>query len=250
MAPADPGDGRGVLYLVATPIGNLADVTLRALEVLGQVHRIAAEDTRQVRKLLDRHSVRAAVLEPYHARNEARVAPRLAERLERGESIALVTDAGTPGVSDPAYLLTRAALAAGARVVPIPGPSAVLAALVASGLPTDRFLFEGFPPRRPGPRRRALERLADLPHTLVFFEAPPRLRAFLADVLAVLGDRELAVARELTKLHEEVWRGTVAGYLAEAPEAPVRGEVTVVVEGRTRTRRRAAAAGPGAEGEA
>jgi len=238
------GPESGVLYLVATPIGNLADVTLRALEILGRVDRIAAEDTRHVRKLFERHGIPAPVLEPYHARNEASVAGRLAERLRRGESLALVTDAGTPGVSDPGYRLTRAALAVGARVVSIPGPSAVLAALVCSGLPTDRFVFEGFPPRRPGPRRRALARLAELPHTLVFFEAPPRLRGFLGDVMAVLGDRPLAVGRELTKLHEEVWRGSVSAYLAVAAARPPRGEVTVVVGGRSRAEARAAGRAP------
>jgi 16S rRNA (cytidine1402-2'-O)-methyltransferase len=230
----------GILYLVATPIGNLADVTLRALEVLGQVSRIAAEDTRQVRKLFARHGITPPVLEPYHARNEAGMAGRLAERLREGESLALVTDAGTPGVSDPGYRLTRAALAVGARVVPIPGPSAVLAALNGSGLPTDRFVFEGFPPRRQGPRRRALTRLADLPHTLVFFEAPPRLRGFLGDVLAVLGDRPLAVARELTKVHEEIWRGSVSAYLTAVGAQTPRGEVTVVVGGRSRAEAREA----------
>ncbi len=227
---------RGVLYIVATPIGNLDDITLRALEVLGKVDRIAAEDTRQVRKLLDRHGIEARVLEPFHAHNEARMAGRLAARLESGESMALVTDAGTPGVSDPAYLLVKAALRVGATVEAIPGASAVLAALTSSGLPTDHFLFEGFPPRRPGARRRALVRLAELPHSLVFFEAPARLRGFLTDVLAVLGDRPLAVARELTKRHEEIWRGTVAEYL-EASLPPPRGEVTVVIAGRSRAER-------------
>jgi 16S rRNA (cytidine1402-2'-O)-methyltransferase len=169
------------------------------------------------------------------------MAGRLAERLRRGESLALVTDAGTPGVSDPAYRLTRAALEVGAPVVPIPGPSALLAALVASGLPTDRFIFEGFPPRRSGPRRRALARLKSLPHTLVFFEAPLRLRSFLGDALAVLGDRPLAVARELTKLHEEIWRGRISAYLAEAAAGAPRGEVTVVVGGRSRAEARAEA---------
>lgn len=239
-----PGDGvpdAGTLYIVATPIGNLNDVTLRALEVLARVDRIAAEDTRQVRKLLDRHGIAPRILEPYHARNEARVAGRLAAHLKSGESMALVTDAGTPGISDPAYLLTRAALELGAAVVAIPGPSAMIAALVSSGLPTDRLVFEGFPPRQSGPRRRALARLADLPHTLVFFESPIRLRKLLTDVLAVLGDRPLAVGRELTKIHEEMWRGTVAEYLRRAPADPPKGEVTVVVGGRSRAEARASA---------
>jgi 16S rRNA (cytidine1402-2'-O)-methyltransferase len=240
-----------VLYIVATPIGNLNDVTLRALEVLARVDRIAAEDTRHTRRLLDRHGVCPSVLEPYHAHNEGRMAGRLADRLRRGESVALVTDAGTPGIADPAYRLTRAALEVGAQVVPIPGPSAVLAALAASGLPTDRFLFEGFPPRRHGPRVRMLERLVDLPHTLIFFEAPSRLGALLADVEAVLGDREIAVGRELTKRYEEIWRGTVGGYLQGAMpaargagiKAGLKGEVTLAVAGQSRAAARAAARG-------
>lgn len=235
----------GTLYVVATPIGNLADVTLRALAVLGAVDRIAAEDTRRTRILLSRHGVSGRIFEPYHAHNEARVAPRLADRLRHGEAIALVTDAGTPGVSDPAYRLVRAALEAGAPVVAVPGPSAALCALVASGLPTDRFLVQGFPPRKSGPRRRMLAELADLPHTLVFFEAPPRLSGFLADVLQVLGDREIAVARELTKRFEEIWRGPATGYLAARPAKDVRGEVTVIVAGRGRKEGRAGRAGAG-----
>ncbi len=221
----------GTLFVVSTPIGNLGDITERALAVLAQVDRIAAEDTRQTRKLLARHGVHARIIEPYHAHNEARVATRLAERLRRGEAVALVTDAGTPGISDPAYRLVRAALAVGAAVVAVPGPSAVLAALIASGLPMDRFLFAGFPPRKPGPRRRELAALAELPHTLVFFEAPLRLTGFLTDVLSVLGDRQVAVGRELTKRHEEVWRGSLASYLEKKSGVMVKGEVTVVIAG-------------------
>jgi 16S rRNA (cytidine1402-2'-O)-methyltransferase len=219
--------------VVATPIGNLADVTLRALEVLRTADRVAAEDTRTTRRLLARHAIAVRSLEPYHAHNEAVMARRLAAHLAAGESLALVTDAGTPGVSDPAFTLIREALAVGAQVVPIPGPSALLAALVGSGLPMARFLFEGFPPRRPGPRRRMLQNLRSLPHTLVFFEAPPRLAGFLADVREVLGDRALAIGRELTKVHEIFWRGTVGDYLEMAP-APPRGEVTVLVAGAPR----------------
>jgi 16S rRNA (cytidine1402-2'-O)-methyltransferase len=237
--PADPspasGISPGILYVVATPIGNLADITLRALTVLRDVDRIAAEDTRTTRGLLTRHGIEHATLEPFHAHNEATMARRLAGHLAAGRSLALVTDAGTPGVSDPAFLLVREALAVGAQVIPIPGPSAVLAGLAGSGLSMARFLFEGFPPRRSGPRRRMLESLVDLPHTLVFFEAPPRLASFLADVEAVLGDRKLAIGRELTKLHETFWRGTVSGYLA-AQLPPPRGEVTVLVAGAARSR--------------
>lgn len=229
----------GTLYVVATPIGNLADVTLRALDVLGHVERIAAEDTRRTRTLLARHGVSGPILEPYHEHNEARVAPRLADRLRAGEAVALVTDAGTPGVSDPGYRLVRAALAAGAPVVAVPGPSAALCALAASGLPTDRFLVHGFPPRKPGPRRRMLAALAALPHTLVFFEAPSRILALVADVQAILGDREIAVARELTKRFEEIWRGPAGAYLATRAGREPRGEVTLVVAGLARKEARA-----------
>lgn len=230
----------GTLYVVATPIGNLADVTFRALAVLGHVDRIAAEDTRRTRTLLARHGVSGRIVEPYHEHNEARMAPRLADRLRAGEAVALVTDAGTPGVSDPGYRLVRAALAAGAPVVAVPGPSAALCALAAAGLPTDRFLVHGFPPRKPGPRRRMLAELAALPHTLVFFEAPSRVLALVADIQAILGDREIAVARELTKRFEELWRGTARAYLAARAGQEPRGEVTVVVAGLTRREARAA----------
>lgn len=224
----------GVLFVVATPIGNLADLSPRARVVLGQVDRIAAEDTRRTGRLLAAHGL-AGRLVSYHEHNEERAAARLAALLEAGESIALVTDAGTPGVSDPAYRLVRRAIAAGVRVEAVPGPSAVLAALAVSGLPTDRFVFEGFPPRRAGPRRRRLEGLAALPHTLIFFEAPWRVAKLLEVVAEVFGDdRQLAVCRELTKLHEEVWRGTVGDWLAQERDRRLRGEVTLVVGGAVR----------------
>jgi 16S rRNA (cytidine1402-2'-O)-methyltransferase len=236
----------GVLVVVATPIGNLADASPRALEALQRADRVAAEDTRRTGRLLAAHGVEAR-LDSYHDHNEARVAPRLIERLVAGESIALVTDAGTPGVSDPAYHLIRLAIDAGVRVEAVPGPSAVLVALVVSGLPMDRFVFEGFPPRKKGPLARRLEALAPLPHTLVFFEAPPRLDGFLRQTLEVLGDRPLAVCRELTKLHEEVWRGTLSGWLEGKSGKPPRGEVTVVVGGATRALRRDRRAGRSTE---
>ncbi|MGD8396355.1 MAG: 16S rRNA (cytidine(1402)-2'-O)-methyltransferase [Candidatus Eiseniibacteriota bacterium] len=230
--------GAGVLYVVATPIGNLADTSTRMLEVLGSVDRIAAEDTRRTGRFLAAHGIEGR-LESCHDHNEARKAPRLVEELVAGSSLALVTDAGTPGVSDPAYHLVRLAIDAGVRVVAVPGPSAVLTALVLSGLPMDRFVFEGFPPRRPGPLRRRLEELAELPHTLVFFETPPRLPALVRAAAATLGDRPVAIGRELTKLHEEVWRGTLEGWLAAAGDRRLRGELTVVIAGATRHWRRA-----------
>jgi 16S rRNA (cytidine1402-2'-O)-methyltransferase len=227
----------GVLYVVATPIGNLADTTARAVEVLGRVDRIAAEDTRRTRRLLSAHGI-GARLESYHDHNEDRMAPRLVRGLVAGESVALVTDAGTPGISDPAYRLIQQAIASGVRVESIPGASAVLTALVVSGLPMDRFVFEGFPPRRPGQLRRRLAALAELPHTLVFFENPARLKKFLDAVHEVLGDRPLAVCRELTKLHEQVWRGSVDEWLAASAPTELRGEITVVLGGLARTTRR------------
>jgi 16S rRNA (cytidine1402-2'-O)-methyltransferase len=220
----------GVLYLVATPIGNLEDVTLRALRVLREVDVVAAEDTRRVRALLDRHGIRNRVVS-YHEHNERARVGELLALLRSGGSVALVSDAGTPVLSDPGYELVRACVDEGIPVVPVPGPSAVTAALVASGLPTDRFLFAGFPPRRRQARRRFLADLARLPATLVLFESPRRLSACLLDLQEVAGNRRVAVCRELTKRHEEVLRGTVQEVLARLGTAPVRGEVTLVVEG-------------------
>lgn len=220
--------GAGTLYLCGTPIGNLEDVTLRALRVLGEVDLIAAEDTRHTRKLLGRYGIKTP-LTSFHAHNRTRKAPELLERLRQGASVALVSDAGMPGVSDPGSELAAQAVREGFAVVPVPGPSAVLAALVVSGLRTDRFVFEGFLPRRG--RRGALEALRGERRTVVLFEAPTRLLATLADILDVLGDRRVAVARELTKQFEEVFRGTVAEarehFTARAP----RGELTLVLEG-------------------
>ncbi len=220
----------GTLYLVATPIGNLEDVTLRALRVLRGVDLVAAEDTRQVRKLLNHYGIRQKVTS-YHEHNEHTRTPELLAALRSGRSVALVSDAGTPVLSDPGYHLVRACAEAGVPVVPVPGPSAVVAALVASALPTDRFLFLGFPPRRQPARRRFFAEVRDLGATLVLFESPQRLEACLRDLLEVLGDRRAALCRELTKVHEEVRRGTVRELLESLQERPALGEVTVVVEG-------------------
>lgn len=214
-----------VLYVVATPIGNLQDITLRALEVLRSVSLIACEDTRTTRKLLARHGIRQRLLS-YHMHNRRRRLPLLLKALEEGD-VALVSEAGTPGVSDPGADLVRSAWERGFRVVPVPGPSAVASALSVAGLPADRFTFLGFLPRR-GPERRALlERVAGLPWPLVVLEAPHRLHACLEDLEAVLGDREVAVCRELTKVHEEVYRGTLSS--ARRRFADPRGEFTLVV---------------------
>ena len=220
----DPG-----LYVVATPIGHASDITLRALRVLDAVDAIACEDTRVTAKLLAVHGISTS-LTPYHDHNAPTAGPALVERLVAGGRIALVSDAGTPLVSDPGYRLIRACVDAGVPVIPIPGPSAVLAALCVSGLPTDRFLFAGFAPPRAGLRRRWLAELATVPATLVLMESPRRLAASLADMADILGPREAVVARELTKLFEEVRRGALAE-LADhyRKAAPPKGEVTLVV---------------------
>ena len=217
------------LYLVSTPIGNAQDITLRALDVLEEATVIACEDTRVTRKLMAIHRI-STPLTPYHDHNARRVQPELIGRLKNGETVALVSDAGTPLISDPGYLLVRAAIGEGIPVTPIPGPSAMLAALVVSGLPTDRFLFVGFLPARARARRRALGELLDVKASLVFLEAPRRLAEALTDMAASLGTREAAVTRELTKKFEEVRRGTLAELAEHYRHAgPPKGEVTVVV---------------------
>jgi 16S rRNA (cytidine1402-2'-O)-methyltransferase len=217
------------LHLVATPIGNLRDITVRALEVLAAADLIACEDTRVTRKLLDHYGI-ATALTPYHDHNAAEARPKLLARLADGAAIALVSDAGTPLVSDPGYKLVRAARAMGAPVTALPGASAVLAALTVSALPTDRFFFEGFLPPKEGQRRARIAELARIPGTLVLFESGPRLAAALADLAAGLGARAAAICRELTKLHEEVRHGelpTLAQETAAAPEP--RGEIAIVI---------------------
>jgi 16S rRNA (cytidine1402-2'-O)-methyltransferase len=216
----------GTLYVVSTPIGNLEDVTLRALRVLKEAALIAAEDTRRTAKLLHRYEIRTATTS-LHEHNERQKLPALVARLRAGESIALVSDAGTPAIRDPGYRLVRAAIDQQIRVEVIPGPSAVLTALVASGLPMDTFTFLGFPPAKAKARAEWLTRMAAEPRTVVFFEAPHRIRKTLEDLARVAGDREVAIARELTKVHEEVLRGTASSLLARLPEP--RGEITVLV---------------------
>jgi len=227
--PLAPG-----LYLVATPIGNLEDITLRALRVLRSVDRIACEDTRQTRKLLDRYGITTPTISS-HEHNEAERSGQLIEELENGARIAVVSDAGTPGISDPGMVLTGAAIAAGVAVYPVPGASAVLAALVASGLGTERFSFVGFLPPKAGARRTALEELAETvaaPTTLVFCEAPHRIVETLADVEAVWGaDCRVVLGRELTKLHEEFLRGTVSTIREQlGRRESIRGEMVLLVD--------------------
>jgi 16S rRNA (cytidine1402-2'-O)-methyltransferase len=236
----------GTLHLVATPIGNLEDVTLRALRVLREADLVLAEDTRRTRILLDRHGI-AARPRSLHAHNEAAREREVLAALAAGHDVALVSDAGTPLVSDPGERLVAAALAAGHRVEAVPGASAVLAALTASGLGSARFAFLGFLPRRAGERDALLRGWRGRPETLVLFESPRRVAATLRALAAALGDRRAAVARELTKLHEEIARGSL-GELAERFAAGARGEITIVVGGAEADR--AAREGPAASGEA
>lgn len=219
----------GGLYVVATPIGNLGDISFRALETLAAAKAILAEDTRVTKILLARYGITTPLI-AYHEHNAAEMRPRVLERLSKGEALALVSDAGTPLVSDPGYKLVEAAVEAGYKVVPIPGASAVLAALVVAGLPTDRFFFEGFLPPKQTARRERLETLSTIPGTLVFFESPRRTAEMLADAHAVLGDRPAAVARELTKLFETVRRGTLSQLAAQfADEDTPKGEIVILI---------------------
>ncbi len=219
----------GMLYVVSTPIGNLEDITYRAVRVLGEADLIACEDTRQTRKLLDRYGIHKPAIS-YHEHNEAERTEDLLARLVAGEVIALVSDAGTPLVSDPGYRLVKAAIEAGITVQTIPGPSAALAALAASGLPTDAFHFDGFLPPKPGQRAKTLEALADEHATLIFYEAPHRILETLEAVEQVLGNRPVVVARELTKIHEEFLRGTAAEIRAQlSGRDSVKGEITLLI---------------------
>jgi len=221
--PLEPG-----LYLVATPIGNLCDITLRALHVLARAKTVYCEDTRQSRKLMERYALRPR-LRAYHEHNADRERPRLLAALAAGEAIALISDAGTPLISDPGHKLVREARTAGITVRAIPGPSAVVTGLTVSGLEIDRFFFEGFLPPKGAARRERLGKLTAIPGALVFYEAPGRLAATLADLAAVLGDRPATVARELTKLHEEHRTGPLPVLAAHYGDAEVRGEVVILV---------------------
>ena len=216
-----------VLYLVATPIGNLEDITLRALRVLKEVGLIAAEDTRTTRHLLDTYGIKTPLLS-YHKHSNVSRLEKLLEALEE-KDVALVSEAGTPGISDPGYELVAACVKRGIPVVPVPGPSAVVVAIAASGLPTDKFLYLGFLPRTGKERRRLLRSVVEEKATLVAFEAPHRFTKSVTDVLAVLGDRQIAVCRELTKMYEEIFRGRVSEAIDHFSEP--RGEFTIVIQG-------------------
>ncbi len=220
------------LYLVATPIGNLEDVTLRAIRVLGSVPVLACEDTRRTAILLERHGIRRPpVVFSHHEHNEDRAAAEVLAHLDAGRDVAVCSNAGYPGISDPGYAAVTRALAAGHRVEAIPGASAVPVALLVSGLATSSYTFKGFPPRRSGRRRAFLEQDRDLPHTLVFYESPFRVGGLLAEALAVLGDRRAAVCVELTKQFERVYRGWLSELAPQFAEGRIRGEVVVVIAG-------------------
>ena len=219
----------GTLYLVATPIGNLQDISLRALETLKTVDLIACEDTRHTRKLLTHFGIRAR-LTSYHEHNEQTRAEELAELLLDGKSIAVVSDAGTPAICDPSFRIVLKAHEIGARVVPIPGAVAFVNALIVSGLPSDSFFFGGFLPSKKGERRNRLEEVKAIPATLIFYETPHRIAKSLADCLEILGNRKAAVARELTKLHEEIIRGKLKELAEKFAEKPTKGEIVLVIE--------------------
>ena len=231
-APKYPAERRqnsaGCLYLVGTPIGNLEDITLRALRILKEADQIACEDTRHTQKLLAHYDIRKPLVS-YHEHNEMKRAAELAAAMEHGAKIALVSDAGMPLVSDPGHRLVGLCLQNQIPVVPIPGPSALLASLSGSGMPTEEFLFLGFLPARSGERRRAFERLRIEERTIILYEAPHRIAGSIADALDILGDRPACLAREVTKIHEEFLRGKLSEILASLKERPVRGEITLIL---------------------
>ena len=220
----------GILYVVSTPIGNLEDITLRALRVLKEVDLIAAEDTRRTRQLLTHYGIHKPLIS-YHEYNRRMRGKTLLQELREGKSIALVTDAGTPGISDPGEDLVRGAIQESIPLVPIPGPAALVSALSVSGLPTESFLFYGFLPSKAAARKKWLASLKDRPETLVFYESPRRLGSLLEDAAQILGERRVVVAREMTKVYEEVYRGTITEVLDQLGGEEVKGEVTVILEG-------------------
>ena len=220
-----------MLYLVATPIGNLSDITLRALETLREVDFVASEDTRKTGLLLKHFDISKPQI-AFHEHNEDRAGEKIIHLLQEGKSIALVTDAGTPGIADPGFTLVRRCHAADLPVTMIPGPTAFVMALVLSGLATHSFTFRGFPPRKPGKRRRFLEADQDSPYTLIYYESPHRLLAFLKDALDIFGDRPAALGNELTKLFETVQRGSLATLIVQVDEGDLRGEFTVIIAGK------------------
>ncbi len=220
----------GTLYVVSTPIGNLEDITHRAVRILGEVDLIACEDTRHTRKLLERYGIKTRTIS-YHEHNEQERSRELVDLLAGGTNLAIVSDAGTPGISDPGFRLVRLAIAKQLPVVPVPGPNALITALVASGLPTDEFFFGGFLPARSGARQARLNELRSIPGTLIFYEAPNRLAAALSDAHEILGERQAVVARELTKLHEEIGRGRLSELATRFSSVEsARGEIVLIID--------------------
>jgi 16S rRNA (cytidine1402-2'-O)-methyltransferase len=236
MTSPSPNPIKGMLYIVSTPIGNREDITLRALRILKEVDLIAAEDTRHTGLLLRHYGIQKP-LTSYFEGNELKKRDFILSKLKQGDRIALVSDAGTPGISDPGFRLIQLAIENQIPVVPIPGPAAVIAALSVSGLPSDAFLFKGFLPHKMKKRRDLLKELEDVRETLIFYESPHRISETLRDVYEVLGDREIVLTRELTKIYEEVLRGKVSEILNQIAKKKLKGEITVVVEGKTRKKR-------------
>jgi 16S rRNA (cytidine1402-2'-O)-methyltransferase len=233
ITPYSSPSAKGILYIVSTPIGNMEDITLRALRILKEVRLIAAEDTRRTGLLLKHFNIQAP-LTSYFQGNELRKMDTILSRLEQGDSVALVSDAGTPGISDPGFRLIQTAIRQQIPVVPIPGPSAVITALSISGLPTDSFLYIGFLPQKLKRRRDILKQLESRRETVICYESPHRISEALKDILDVLGDREIVITRELTKAYEEVIRGKVSGVQARIGERTLKGEITLLISGKTR----------------
>ncbi len=233
MTSLSPDPKKGTLYIISTPIGNREDITLRALRVLKEVDLIAAEDTRHTGLLLRHYGIQTP-LSSYFEGNELRKRDLILSRLNQGARVALVSDAGTPGISDPGFRLVQTAIENRIPVVPIPGPSAVIAALSVSGLPTDAFLFRGFLPHKSTRRRGLLEELEDVRETIIFYESPHRILDTLKDIADILGDREIVLARELTKIYEEVLHGTVSEIQNQIAGRKIRGEITLILSGKTR----------------
>ena len=226
----DKNETRGILYICGTPIGNLEDITLRALKILKKVKLIAAEDTRHTKKLLNHYQINTKITS-YYEYNKFKKAPYLVEILKNGQDIVLVSDAGMPGISDPGYVLINLALNNNIKIVPIPGVSALITALVVSGLPTDKFVFEGFLPRKIKERKRYFKSIENEERTVIFYETPHRLKRALKDMLDVWGERKIVIARELTKMHEEIIRGKLSQVLTEISTKEIKGEITLVVQG-------------------
>jgi len=220
----------GILYICGTPIGNLEDITLRALKILKEVNLIAAEDTRHTLKLLNHYQINTKVTS-YYEYNKFKKAPYLVEILKNGQDIALVSDAGMPGISDPGYVLIDLSLKNNIKIIPVPGVSALITALVVSGLPTDKFVFEGFLPRKIKERKRYFKSIENEERTIIFYETPHRLKRALTDMLEIMGDRKIVIARELTKMYEEIIRGKLSQVLSGIDSKEIKGEITLIVQG-------------------